>query len=251
MKIAGILSYVGAPFAGFQRQENGRTVQGELEKALTFLIGAPTTIKAAGRTDAKVSAEGQVFSFLIDRPVKLDYFKMQLNRQLPEEMAVHVLKFVPDSFDPRHSAIAKEYIYRFYLGQKDPFKKDLYARFREEIFDFETFSRVLQGFVGVHDFSNYTSKKEDKDNFIRRVDKAETHFDKERKEGYVLFLANGFMTYQIRYMVGMALAVCAGKRTYEEAMELLVKKPRCIISTKAPAEGLCLKRVIYDEKLGL
>ena len=251
MKIAGILTYVGANFSGFQRQENGRTVQGELEKELSFLVGSPTTIKAAGRTDAKVSAEGQVFAFLIDRKLNIPQFLMQLNRRLPEEMAVKRLMEVPDSFDPRHSAIAKEYVYRFYLGQKDPFKKDRYARFREETFDFASFSEVLQGFVGTHDFCNYTSKKEDKDDFIRTIQKIDVSFNPLEKEGEIVFLANGFMTYQIRYMVGMAHEVCVKRKTYEEAMALLGKRPRTIVSAKAPAEGLCLRRVIYDEKLGL
>lgn len=251
MKYAGLLSYVGTNFSGFQRQENGRTVQGELEKELSFLMGAPTSIKAAGRTDAKVSAEGQVFSFLSERKLNAPYFLMQLNRRLPSEMAVNKLIEVPDSFDPRHSAIAKEYVYRFYLGQKDPFKKDRYARFREETFDFQTFKAVLQGFLGTHDFSNYTSKKEDKDDFIRTVERIDATFDEEKKEGEILFRANGFMTYQIRYMVGMAYDVCVKRKTMEEAMGLLNKKPRTVVSTKAPAEGLCLRRVIYDEKVGL
>lgn len=250
-KVAGILSYVGAPFEGFQRQPNRYTVQGQVEEALSKIVGSPIEIKAAGRTDAGVSALGQVVSFELKKERSLEQLLMQVNRILPKEVAFARMLYVPMEFDPRHSAKEKEYLYRFYFGNKDPFRKDLYARLWDERFDFAKFNEVLQGFCGIHDFACYTSKKEDKDDFIREIKEIRFSYDEDKKEGEILFRANGFMTYMIRYMVGMAFAVAYGKKTVSDALSLLGLRPRKIVSIKAPAEGLCLRRVVYEDELGL
>ena len=82
MKIAGILSYVGSAYMGFQRQKNHPSIQSKLEEVLSIVVGKEVTIKAAGRTDAGVNAKGQVFAFEIDRKPNLKSFKHALNRLL-------------------------------------------------------------------------------------------------------------------------------------------------------------------------
>lgn len=251
MKIAGILSYLGQAYEGFQRQKEAPSIQGKLEEVLSLVAGEPIEIKAAGRTDAKVNAIGQVFAFHLKRKVKLDHYKNSLNRLLPKDIAVLKLVEVPDSFDPRHSAAKKEYVYRFYYGDKDPFKKDTYAYFGTPRFNPNVFAEALQIFLGEHDFSNFTSKEQDKDNFIRFLERIDCRIDEKKKEGEVTFLANGFMTYQIRYMVGAAYQVAYGKRSLEEIKAMLTKKPRHVSVLKADPCGLTLVKVYYDEELGL
>ena len=169
MKIAGILSYIGEPYYGFQRLKNHPSVQAKLEEVLSFIAGEPVEVKAAGRTDAGVNALGQVFAFESTRVIDLDRLKHALNRLLPPSISVSKVVEVPVSFDPRHSSRAKEYVYQFYYGDKEAFKKDTWAYFGMPGFDPDVFVEALQIFKGKHDFRNFTSKQEDKDDFIRDI----------------------------------------------------------------------------------
>ena len=251
MKIAGILSYVGSAYMGFQRQKNHPSIQSKLEEVLSIVVGKEVTIKAAGRTDAGVNAKGQVFAFEIDRKPNLKSFKHALNRLLPKDIAVKRLIEVPDGFDPRHSSIKKEYSYHFYYGEKDPFKKETYGYFAMPGFKVEPFFEALQVFLGEHDFFCFTSKKDDKDGFIRNIEKIDCKVNEEKKEGCITLISNGFMTYQIRYMVGSAYMVSYGKNTIEDIKASLLDRNKKATSYKAPAEGLTLERVYYDERFGL
>lgn len=113
-------------------------------------------------------------------------------------------------------------------------------------FDFEAYKEALLLFKGKHDFKDFTTKPEDKDSFIRDI--VDIHFD-ELKDGHlkVYFRGNGFMTYMVRIMVGAALKVGLGKMSLEEIKSHLDDSKRRIISYKAPAEGLCLEEVIYEQ----
>ncbi|MCR5078362.1 MAG: tRNA pseudouridine(38-40) synthase TruA [Bacilli bacterium] len=244
-KIVGTLSYVGSFYKGFERQKGEMTIQGKLEEVLSILMDKEIRIKAAGRTDAGVNALGQVFAFVSDRNLDLESFRSHANRLLPPSIGITSLKEAPMSFDPRHSAKKKRYVYRFYFGEKDPFKNDTYAHLREDNFDKEVFFKALELFKGEHDFSNFTSKPSDKDNFIRNIDTLDILYAEDTKQGGILLESNGFMTYQIRFMVGEAISTARGKHTLEELKEMLIGKPRKIVSAKAPAEGLTLLEVIY------
>ncbi len=244
-KIAGTFSYVGAFYNGFQLQNEDITVQGKLEEVLSILMDKAIEVKAAGRTDAGVNALGQVFAFVSDRELDLEHFRSHANRLLPSSISITSLREVPMSFDPRHSAKKKRYVYRFYFGEKDPFKNYTHAYLREDGFDKGVFFKALEIFRGEHDFSNFTSKPSDKDNFIRNIDVLDVKYEEESKQGEILFESNGFMTYQIRFMVGEAIATARGKHTLDELRDMLERKPRKIVSAKAPAEGLTLLEVIY------
>lgn len=250
-KYACLVSYAGCFYNGFQRQNNASSVQKKIEEIFSILMDKQIEVKAAGRTDAGVNALGQVVSFISDREINVESFKNHANRLFPSSISLNLIKEVPLSFDPRHSAKAKEYVYRFYLGKKDPFKNFTHAYLREDGFDLETFKKALSLFKGKHDFSNFTSKPNDKDDFIRDIETLEFDYDEASKTGSIRFISNGFMTYQIRFMVGEAILTARGKHTLEELEDMLNRKPRKIVSSKAPAEGLTLVRVIYDEELGL
>ncbi|MBR3674989.1 MAG: hypothetical protein IKN69_02470 [Bacilli bacterium] len=98
-------------------------------------------------------------------------------------------------------------------------------------------------FIGEHDFKNFTPKPVDKDNFIRDI--LEMTFDLNEGHMRVTLTANGFMTYMVRTMVGVAMRVGEGKMTLEEVKKSLDAKERKIISFKADPSGLCLEDVIY------
>src|SRR5438874_4758638 len=107
MKIALLVAYDGTDFHGFARQKHARTVQGELEEALTLLLRAPIEIVGAGRTDAGVHASGQVVSFEAPSSVQPEWLKLRLNKLLAPEVVIRAAAEVPDDFSARFSAMRR------------------------------------------------------------------------------------------------------------------------------------------------
>ena len=245
-KYFGKISYLGAPYLGFERQKEGKTIQGILEEQLTYLTGRKTVIKAAGRTDAGVNALGQTFTFEAKEICDLTHFMYALNRLLPRTMEVLELKEVPLSFDARHSCYGKIYRYDFSFGPKFPLQADVVAYLGDRRnFDLEKFQEALEAFEGKHCFKNFTSKAEDKDGFIRDVHIQDIQVDMEKRTGSVVFKSNGFMTYMVRFLMGAAFQCALGKIQVRDIKERLEREQRKIMSFKAPAEGLCLLEVLY------
>ncbi len=243
MKCFGIVSYLGYAYNGFQRQKNGLpSVQAELERALEYALGRETLIKAAGRTDKGVNAIGQTFSFNAPRLLELDV----LNRLLPQDIKVTYLAECDANFDARHSSIAKIYEYRFTVKGRNPFDFGRVAQLETDGFDAEAFEKALHHFEGTHDFRNFTTKKEDVDGFVRTLEPVAINLDENG--GTVTFKANGFMTYQIRLMMGAAFKCAFHRMNPDDIPSLIDARPRHIVSFKAPPEGLYLMEVIYAKR---
>lgn len=242
------VSYLGAAYKGFERQKKYRSIQGELERALSSLLGEPSTIHGAGRTDAGVNAKEQTFSFLAKKEVKdFPKFLYAYNRLLPGDISVLSIEEKPLIFDARHSCSGKLYSYSFLLGEKDPFLSYTVAYLGKRPFDYKALKDALNLFVGKHDFKNFTSKPEDKDSFIRTIESItfDHGFGEYGKVSRVFFKSNGFMTYQIRIMMGAAFKVALGQLPLSFIQEHLDAEERHIISYKAAPEGLTLEEVIY------
>ena len=239
------LEYNGHAYKGFQRLPNAPSVQGELERALSELNGEPSKIKAAGRTDAGVHALGQRFNFHREKIEDLEKFRVAFNRLLPNDIHIVSLEEVPDDFDARHSSKKKVYSYRFRWGEKDALASFNIANLGYYKFDAHEFEKALSFFVGKHNFQNFTTKPEDVYGFIREIDSIKVDIDSENHLGKATFLGDGFMTYQVRLIMGFALRCARGQEKAEKARDLIEKTPRHIVSFKAPAEGLYLEDVIY------
>jgi len=245
------LSYLGHSYHGFERQKQYKTVQGEIERALSELIGVPSQIHGAGRTDAGVNAKGQTFSFFADKDLmkSKDRFLYSFNRLLPSDISVLSLAEVPLGFDARHSCSGKRYSYSFSIGPKDPYKAFTVACLGIRPFDYDSFSSSLSSCIGLHDFRDFTTKPDDKDDFCRDIKKIDITYEEispSSKETHITFVSNGFMTYQVRIMVGAALKVGLGKLSVSDYVKHLSPLTRSIISFKAPAEGLTLEEVYYE-----
>lgn len=247
MKIAGLLSYNGSKYHGFEKQPHVRTIQGTLERVLSSFCGEKIAIKSSGRTDSGVHALGAVFAFSCARCFDLEKGRAAINRLLPPDISVLSWNEVPESFDPRHSSSGKVYEYRFSYGEKHPLEVGLLTQVKTRIFDVEAFKKALSYFEGEHDFRNFTSKPEDKDDFVRCIDSIEIQIDEEKKRGLVRFHGNHFMTYQIRFMVGAAFRAAFHKLSPEEVPLLLSRRPREIVHFKADPDGLYLVQVEYPD----
>ncbi len=243
MKLFGIVQYNGQNYWGFEKQKEYPSIQGKLEETLSSLLDHKITIHGAGRTDKGVSSRGQTFTFVCQKGIDdVEKIRIALNRLLPNDICVISLKEVEHSFDARHSSCGKVYSYSFHYGERDvlsPFEYQLQI----PNFSLNKFKACLDLYLGEHNFKNFTSKPEDIDNFIRKIKRIET----AEKKGHVSVLleANGFMTYQIRIMIGVAFRVGLGKMSLEEVSELLTSEKRKIISYKADPVGLILEEVLY------
>ena len=245
MRYLGKLAYNGKDFFGFQRLKEKRSVQKEVERALSRLKGDPVTIHGAGRTDAGVHAIGQTFSFDFPKIDDLASFTNKLNSLLPADIKAYGIEEKPEGFDARHHCSGKAYRYRFSYGERDPFEYGLLASINQKDFDPNKLEEALSYFVGEHNFQNFTTKKEDPADFIRHIEKIEVTLDLEQKRGEVYFKGDAFMTYMIRLIMGTAFRACSGKIKPEDIPSLLKETPRHIQPYKAPAEGLYLEEVFY------
>lgn len=245
MKIHGICSYNGTKYSGWQKQTNDPSIQKEIEKVVSTILNTDTTIQGSGRTDAGVHAIRQHFHFEVknDKVVDLQKLTYSMNSMLPSDIKILALEAVNDDFHARFSAKGKRYVYRISKEAKNPFKENL-VWLNPQPFDIALFKTALKMFEGTHNFQDFTSKEEDETNFVRTVSKVEVN--EQNDEISITFEGDGFMRYQIRYMIGTAFAVA----TKEIEISFIEKhlnneKTREIIHYKAPSQGLYLDEVFY------
>jgi tRNA pseudouridine38-40 synthase len=235
------LAYDGSGFRGFARQPRIRTVEGVLVDALERILRRRPRLSVAGRTDAGVHAEGQVVSFEADyEPQRL---QRALNGILAPEVVIRRARRVPDGFDARYSATAREYRYRVRTaGLPDPFT----ARYEWHRPDHYRLGdiRVAAGLLeGEHDFRSFCRAPADGSPMVRRLDRLSV-----RREGDLLFVrarADSFLHQMVRSLVGTLVAVGAGRMDPGAIPEVLEARSRAAAGPIAPPDGLVLVRVHY------
>lgn len=249
MNICLVFSYNGSKFFGYQKQPNKRTVQEEIESCLSRLFNEEIKIYASGRTDAKVHAIRQYANFIIEEEklkFELENLKYRLNKMLPNDIYILEVLEKDSEFNARFAAISKIYEYKFtYKKYHDVFKNGLITEINEvEQLDLNILNEVKNLFIGTHCFKNFTSKVEDKDNFVRTI------FDIEFKENddnsySLIFKGSGFMMYQVRMMVANIVMAAIRKIPLDDVKNFLNQKERNITNYCYPPEGLYLVDVKY------
>ena len=247
MRYLVTVAYSGENYFGFQRQPKKVSVQGTIEKQLSFYLGNKTEIKAAGRTDAGVHALGQTFTFDVPKPLDENAFLKALNRLLPENICFQSIRLVDDAFDARRDAKTKVYRYVFSVNERYPLKTGKIAQLRRDDFKIGPFLQALGLFNGKHDFRNFTTKPEDERGFIRTIYSIEAETQNDGNLVEVILVGDGFMRYQIRMMIGSAIRVGLGRLTCDDIRSHLDVPQRDILPYKAPACGLTLMEVRYED----
>ena len=248
MRVFCVVAYKGTNYYGWEKQIGQNSVQAELEKAIGKILNADINIYGSGRTDAGVHASGQTFHFdTKEEKYSADELMYRINCVLPVDIKLVSLEYLKDEeFHSRYSAKSKEYQYRISLNAKQPFRYDVCWLLKTNDFDKQLFEQAIKKFIGKHNYQNFTSKEEDKDGFVREIYEIKVGFDGENEEITVNFVGNGFMRYQIRYMVGTAVAVATKKEKMSFIDDRLKEsKIRSIVSYKAQPQGLCLVKVNY------
>ena len=244
-RFAATVSYDGTAFAGSQIQPNARTVQHELESAAAVLFGSPCRVELAGRTDSGVHAIGQVAAFTAETRHGADTVRKALNANLPEDVAVRAVREVPEGFDPRRWARRRWYRYTIANGEsREPLTRRA-AWHIEGNLDLPAMQAAAQALAGRRDFSPFSGLLEPGRTSVRTVFTAGWSC-----EGSTLLFdieADAYLPQMVRRIVGALVRVGRGAATVEEIVRLLEQAEPGSMGYTAPAHGLCLQRVWYDE----
>jgi tRNA pseudouridine38-40 synthase len=241
--LMAIVEYDGTEYLGFQIQRSGRTIQGEIERALAQVTQHRTRIVGAGRTDAGVHAKGQVIHFVAQWRHTLPELHRALNAVLAQDVALVDLREAPPGFHARYSALSREYVYTVYNGPVRSPISQRYAYCYPRVLDVEAMDRACSRLLGTHDFMPFGWPPRG-ENTIRTVYRA--HCWREEAFVYVGMEADAFLRRMVRRLVGNLLLVGNGELSVEGFASLLSLRHRCTPAVDAPAQGLCLVRVNYE-----
>ena len=236
-----VLEYDGAHFAGWARQPGMRTVQAVVEEAVAKIVRREAPLTVAGRTDAGVHARGQVASHEGEpAPARA------LNAVLPGDVAVRASECAPDGFDARRDARSRTYRYRLLArASPSPFEAGR-ALWWPHPLERRALAACAEALLGRHDFTAFTPTETDHVRFERQVLAAEWR----EAPGDVLEFwieADAFMRHMVRTLVGTMLAVGGGRSEPDQFRALLEGRPRSEAGETAPASGLYLESVSYEE----
>ena len=225
MRVKCIVSYDGTRFHGFQVQNNERTIQGEIQKAIKKINEEETVIHASGRTDAKVHAVHQVFHFDTQKRLPETQWKRAINHFLPNDIYILDAQYVDENFHSRYSAVKKEYRYLLNTKEYDPFQTNYIYQYGRSL-DIELMREAAKIFIGEHNFASFCC------------------YD---QYGNTIRSLYGFRRYMVRHLVGGIIQVGAKRIQKEQLLEMLESfgQKKCLF--KAKPQGLYLQEVYYEE----
>lgn len=238
-----VVEYDGTDFSGWQLQRSGRTVEGELRRALEQLTGVAHRIEAAGRTDAGAHALGQVVSLRLAGRVGIDRLASGLNALLPDDVSVVSAEAVDEGFRARRLARWRRYRYRYLDRPARAAVDRQYCWHIRGRLDEVAMHQAAQALVGTHDWSAFCSASEPAETRVREMRGASV----QRHGRFVELelVAQGFLRGLARGIAGALAEVGLGRRPAGWLAELLASGNRSLAPKTAPARGLTLVEVSY------
>ncbi|MBI2236260.1 MAG: tRNA pseudouridine(38-40) synthase TruA [Magnetospirillum sp.] len=239
-----LVEYDGTPFVGWQRQDNGRSVQDVVEQACHRLVQAEVTVYAAGRTDAGVHATGQVAHVDLPREFAAETVRDALNFHMkPHRVAVVAAWAVADDFHARFSATGRAYTYRIFNRRAAPALERDRVWWVAKPLDEAAMAEAAAHLVGHNDFTTFRAAECQAHSPMKTLDVLEVTRDGDfiavRAE------ARSFLHHQVRNMVGALKLVGDGRWTPGDLRRALEARDRQAGGPMAPARGLCLTGVTY------
>ena len=246
MRLAGLVEYDGADFAGWAVQPGARTVEGELSEALSTVLRQPVKLSVAGRTDAGVHASGQVVSFDADTDLLPAQISYKATAVLPKDLALRRCVAAPDGFDARRDARSRSYEYGVVNDEiRSPLKRRR-ASYVARPLDPDLLQEMAGLLEGTRDFRAFTPSRTYHVRFERVVTES-----RWTRSGDLLtygITADSFLYGMVRSLVGTMLEVAGGKRDLEDFGRLLSGARRSEAGPAAPSRGLTLVGIGYEER---
>ena len=256
-----IIRYDGLSYKGWEHQPGEEmTIQGKLEKAVVRMLnpegegtgkslgsfeGDIPEIISAGRTDGGVSAEAMCANVKFDTGLSEEEIRKGLNRNLPDDICVISVEKVPDRFHARYNATGKTYRYTCYAGKDKPVFDRKYLYELGSIPDIEEMKKAASHMIGEHDFTSFCGNTRMKKSCVRCVDKIDIEYADDRIT--FTYHGTGFLQYMVRIMTGTLLEVGLGKKSADDIPEIIESRDRSKAGFTAPARGLRLLSVDYDQ----
>lgn len=240
-----IIEYDGRPFVGWQRQDNGQSVQGEIEKALLkFLPEDYVLVTGSGRTDAGVHALGQVAHFDTARIIGVDEVQGALNYHLKDvPVSIQMVQEVGEDFNARFSAIQRHYVYKI-VNRRAPLTWDSGLKWQVKTdLDAIAMHEAAQMLVGQHDFTTFRHAHCQAKSPIKTLDYLEV--ERMGDEVHIRAGARSFLHHQIRSITGTLKTVGTGQWTMKDVEHALAAKNRDALPFNAPPDGLYFLKVDY------
>lgn len=238
------VEYDGAPFVGWQRQENGLSVQEALEEAVLAFSGERAGVHGAGRTDAGVHALGQVAHLDLARDWSAETVRDALNAHLrPLPVSVLAAEPVEDDFHARFSARERRYLYRI-INRRAPLAIERgHAWWVPAPLDAEAMARAGAVLVGRHDFTSFRAAACQAENPVKTMDSLVV--SREGEEIRLRLSARSFLHNQVRIIAGTLVRAGEGRLDAEDMASILAARDRAKAGATAPPDGLYLTAVGY------
>ena len=239
------IEYEGTAYGGWQSQINAPTVQDAIQAAIGKVSGERATLNGAGRTDSGVHAMGQVANFRSESPVPPQRWAVALNTKLPADIRVRESREVPDRFHAQFSAVGKHYRYTICNNRCGTALQRRTSWHIPQRLDDTAMDLAAQALLGEHDFSAFQSTGGPARDPNKHVTMARVH----RQGDFITFdvAADGFLYNMVRIFMGTLVLVGRGQLSVDAFARILGSRDRAQAGPRAPAWGLCLVQVHYDE----
>jgi tRNA pseudouridine38-40 synthase len=242
MRFKLTIEYAGTRYSGWQIQQNARTVQGEIDRAVRTALGVDQfEIYGSGRTDAGVHALAQVAHLDVPSTMSAETLRRRLNEALPTD--IHVLRVDPvrHRFHARHDAVGRSYLY-LVARRRTALAKPFVWWVKDEL-HVPSMAATARGFVGLHDFRAFSGDDPDEKSTRVQVDSFSVHEDEDLIVAHIE--GSHFLWKMVRRLVGVLVEVGRGALRAEDAVALLGGDSPLPAKLTAPASGLFLERVYY------
>jgi tRNA pseudouridine38-40 synthase len=237
------ICYDGFDYSGWQSQPGKKTIQQTLNEAIGSLLGCKINVTGASRTDAGVSALGQVALFQIDSPIPTENLARAITDRLPPDIAVTEAVEVPNGFDVIGDVKNKLYRYTIYTGQHKPVLQIRHCWHLSAVLNIGAMAEAAKMLVGKKDFKSFVSAANNRENSVRTIFSCGVVAENDWM--HVDIEGDGFLYNMVRNIVGTLVEIGRGKWKPEKIIEILDAKDRRAAGPIAPAAGLCLMWIKY------
>ncbi|MBI2742528.1 MAG: tRNA pseudouridine(38-40) synthase TruA [Chlamydiales bacterium] len=241
-----VVAYDGTRYFGWQKTKTGRSIEEELERALTQILQEEVSLQAASRTDRGVHAEGQVVNFQTHKSdLDLNLLRKGLNGILLKDIAVKTVEVEESSFHPTLDAKGKEYHYSICNTPVQlPFFRATSWHVKPEL-SLDLMKKAAESLIGSHDFSAFCNERSlwTRSGVCQLSEIA--FIPQEHGRLKISLTGDHFLYKMVRNLVGTLVYVGVGKLTWQEISEILAKRERTSAGMTAPAHGLSLHKVFY------
>lgn len=240
------VAYDGTRYHGWQVQNNGDTIEGCLNVALSDMLKEEIQVDGASRTDAGVHAYDNVAIFDTNSKIPAEKFALALNARLPEDIVIQESVEVHPDFHPRYEKSKKTYEYRI-LNRRYPLPVETrYAHFVYGDLDIAAMKKAARYIEGEHDFASFCAAGSQVKSTVRTVCSVEV--TKPDDILYIRVCGEGFLYNMVRIIAGTLLEVGMHRRTPENVKEVIEAKDRKLAGPTAPAKGLHLLQLVFERE---